>query len=103
MQGSVEGPLILWVLFSSYSVHRAPQVLTCTAMQPALLALTCSSILSQDESLAQEILEPNASLAVSETSPTTKVSTQTTAQTKDKSKYTLLAPLHACTQRDLRG
>ncbi|XP_013208872.1 sperm acrosome-associated protein 7 [Microtus ochrogaster] len=37
-----------------------------------------------DEILAQEILEPNASSAVSETSATTKVSTQTTAQTKDK-------------------
>nr|XP_048312595.1 sperm acrosome-associated protein 7 isoform X2 [Myodes glareolus] len=37
-----------------------------------------------DEILAQEILEPNTSSAVSETSGTTKVSTQTTAQTKDK-------------------
>ncbi|XP_075840745.1 sperm acrosome-associated protein 7-like [Microtus pennsylvanicus] len=37
-----------------------------------------------DEILAQEILEPNASSVVSETSATTKVSTQTTAQTKDK-------------------
>ncbi|XP_041529503.1 sperm acrosome-associated protein 7 [Microtus oregoni] len=37
-----------------------------------------------DEILAQEILEPNAPSAVSETSATTKVSIQTTAQTKDK-------------------
>ncbi|CAO2611460.1 Sperm acrosome-associated protein 7 [Lemmus lemmus] len=46
-------------------------------------ALTCSSILSQDEILSQEILEPNTS-AVVETPQTTKASTQTTAQSKEK-------------------
>lgn len=62
--------------------------------------LTGSYMLSQDEILAQDILEPKTSVA-SETSPRTRSPIRTTLQTKEISKYTLFTPIMARTPRDL--
>ncbi|CAH6787040.1 Spaca7 [Phodopus roborovskii] len=55
-----------------------------------------------DEIIAQELLEPNTT-AVSETPPSTKVSTvKTTEKNKEKSKYSPFTPIMACIPRALR-